>query len=100
MGMYGLSGTIKARPGQREPLVAMLLDGIGDMPGCLGYVVAMDSMDPDSLWINEVWDSVESHRASLDLPAVRALIDRARPLIAGFGHRIETRPVGGLGLAS
>ncbi len=41
------------------------------MPGCLSYVVARDPKDPDAIWITEVWDSKESHAASLQLPAVR-----------------------------
>ena len=46
----------------------------------------------------EVWDSRDSHRASLQLPAVRATIARARPMIAGFESSTETEPVGGVGL--
>ena len=44
------------------------------------------------------WDSQHSHQASLALPAVQAAIAKARPLIAGFGERFETRPVAGPGL--
>jgi hypothetical protein len=33
------------------------------------------------------------------LPAVQAAIAKARPLIAGFSDRVETVPVGGVGLA-
>jgi hypothetical protein len=33
------------------------------------------------------------------LPAVQAAIAKARPLIAGFGERFETTPVGGYGLS-
>jgi hypothetical protein len=39
------------------------------------------------------------HRASLALPAVKDAIALGRPLIAGFGERIVTAPVGGHGLA-
>lgn len=96
--MYGLIGKMTAVPGQREALAAILLDAIMDMPGCLSYVVARDSADDNALWITEVWDSRESHKASLSLPSVQAAIARARPLIAGFSHRVETIPVGGHGL--
>lgn len=67
------------------------------MPGCLSYVVAMDPADGDALWITEVWDSAESHKASLTLPEVKAALQAGRPLISGFGERFETRPVGGFG---
>lgn len=96
--MYGLIGSFKAAPGQRDALLAILLGNVGDMPGCLSYVVAEDPKDPDGVWVSEVWDSAESHTASLTIPAVKDAIARAMPLIAGFGEHIETRPVGGHGL--
>jgi len=87
-----------AAPGQRDALIAILLEGIGGMPGNLSYIVATDPVDENAIWITEVWDSAESHRASLSLPAVREAITRARPLIAGFGDSVTTEPVGGVGL--
>ena len=96
--MYGLIGKIRAQPGQRDALAAILLRGTASMPGCLSYIIAADAADPDALWVTEVWDSAESHRASLLLPAVQAAIAEGRPLIAGFGERFETEPLGGLGL--
>lgn len=94
--MYGLIGQMMATPGQRETLVAILAEGTEAMPGCLSYVVAHDGENPDAIWITEVWDSKESHAASLKLPAVQAAIGKARPIIAGFGHRFETTPVAGV----
>lgn len=96
--MHGLIGKMRCQPGQRDALIAILLEGTGAMPGCLSYVVAKDPVDADAIWITEVWDSRASHRASLQLPAVRAAIQRARPLIAGFENGQETIPVGGIGL--
>lgn len=96
--MYGLIGKMLAAPGQREPLIAILLEGVAAMPGCLSYIIARDPADQDEIWVTEVWDSEESHRASLALPAVQGAIARARPLIAGFGERFVTEPVGGHGL--
>ena len=98
--MYGLIGRMRAQPGKRAELAAILLEGTGDMPGCLSYIVAEDPADADALWITEVWDNAESHRASLSLPAVQAAIARGRPLIAGFDSQTETRPLGGAGLAA
>jgi quinol monooxygenase YgiN len=97
--MYGLIGKMKVVPGQRDALAEILLQGLQEMPGCLSYVVAHDPADADALWITEVWDSQASHQASLSLPAVQQAISRGRPLIAGFGERFETMPVGGHGLA-
>ncbi|HEX7087641.1 MAG TPA: putative quinol monooxygenase [Vicinamibacterales bacterium] len=96
--MYGLIGKMKAVAGQREALIRILLEGTQGMPGCLSYVIARDPGDPDGIWITEVWDSRESHAASLNLPAVQEAISRGRSLIAGFGERFETEPVGGVGL--
>ena len=96
--MYGLIGQLQVVPGQRDALIAILLDGVSGMPGCLSYVVAQDTTDPDAIWITEVWDSQETHQASLSLPSVQKAIARGRPLIAGFGVRFETTPAGGHGL--
>lgn len=96
--MYGVIGKVIAEEGSRDELAAILLDGIGGMPGCLSYVVAADSEDPDALWVTEVWDSEESHRSSLSLPAVEEAIEKGRPLISRFGERHVTAPLGGHGL--
>ncbi|WP_374470525.1 putative quinol monooxygenase [Phenylobacterium sp.] len=98
--MYGLIGKMLAKPGQRDALVAILMDGTGAMPGCRSYVIARDPTNADAIWITEVWDSQASHQASLQLPAVQQAIAKARPIIAGFGERFETEPVGGHGLAT
>ncbi|HEY7769790.1 putative quinol monooxygenase [Longimicrobium sp.] len=97
--MYGLIAKMSAVPGQRDALAAILLDGTDAMPGCLSYVIAADPGDGDALWMTEVWDTRESHQASLSLPGVQAAIAKGRPLIAGFSNRVETVPLGGQGLA-
>jgi quinol monooxygenase YgiN len=96
--MYGLIGKMTARTGKRDALASMLLDATESMPGCLSYVIATDPADPDALWITEVWDSAASHKASLGLPAVQALITKAQPLIVNVSNRVETVPIGGYGL--
>jgi quinol monooxygenase YgiN len=98
--MYGLIGKMTAVAGQRDALVAILLEGVAGMPGCLSYVVAHDPADADAIWITEVWDSEASHAASLTLPSVREAIARGRPLIAGFGEHTVTAPIGGHGLGA
>lgn len=96
--MYGLIGKMVAAPGQRAALIEILLDGTTGMPGCRSYIVAADPGDADAIWITEVWDDEASHKGSLSLPAVQAAIGKARPIIAGFGERFVTTPVGGVGL--
>ena len=95
--MYGLIGKMKAVSGKRDPLIKILIEGIAGMPGCQSYVVAKDPIDSDAIWITEVWSSQEYHQASLSLPSVQNAITIGKPLIAGFGERFETIPVGGLG---
>lgn len=96
--MYGLIGKMLAVPGQRDALVSVLLEGTSAMPGCLSYIIAADPADANAIWITEVWESEANHKASLSLPAVQAAIAKGRPLIAGFGERFVTTPVGGVGL--
>ena len=93
---YGLIGQMLSAPGKRDAVVAILTEATGAMPGCLSYIVALDTANPDAIWITEVWDSKDSHAASLKLPAVRAAIAKARPIIAGFPHSFETTPVAGI----
>ncbi|MDR7221832.1 putative quinol monooxygenase [Aminobacter aminovorans] len=96
--MFGLIGKMRAQAGKRDELLAILLGSSSAMPGCLSYVIAKDPADADAIWISEVWDSSESHKASLQLPEVQAAIKQAMPIIAGFDTSIETEPVGGFGL--
>jgi quinol monooxygenase YgiN len=76
--MYGLIGRILAQPGKRRELAEILVPGEGGMPGCLSYIVAEDPEVPDALWVTEVWESRDAHRASLQLPRCRLRLPRAR----------------------
>lgn len=93
--MYGLIGQIIAAPGHREMLANILIEATTSMPGCRSYIIALDSTNPDAIWVTEVWDSAEAHKASLMLPDVQQAIAAARPCIAGFGTRHETTPLAG-----
>jgi quinol monooxygenase YgiN len=96
--MYGLIGKMMTVPGKRDELIAILLEGVAGMPGCLSYIIARDPTDANAIWITEVWDSQSSHKDSLSLPSVKQAIVKGKPLIAGFGERFVTEPVGGYGL--
>ena len=78
--------------------LTLIRESTGDMPGCRSYIIATDPSDENAIWVTEVWDNEASHKASLSLPAVKNAIARARPMIAGFGERFVTTPVGGHGL--
>lgn len=97
--MYGLIGKLMSVPGKRDGLISILMENATKMPGCLNYIIAKDATDANAIWVTEVWDSQESHKASLSLPAVQQAIARAKPIIGGFGERFVTEPVGGQGIA-
>ena len=86
--MHGLIGKITVKPGTRDQFLRLMLSGLDGMPGCLSYIVANDPARADTVWVTEVWESEAHHRASLQLPAVKAAIAGAMPLIDGF----ETSP--------
>ena len=97
--MFGLIGKMRAQPGMRDSLLEILTSSTGGMPGCLSYVIAKAEDDEDVIWITEVWDTEESHKASLSLPQVQQAISKARPLIAGFESHVRTAPIRGVGAA-
>lgn len=96
--MYGLIGKMTVQPGHRDELVRILIDGVSGLPGCLSYIVAVDPLEPETIWITEAWQSKEAHGASLMLPSVRDAISKGRPMIAGMSRVAETVPAGGHGL--
>ena len=94
--MFGMIGKMRATPGKRAELIAILGDSTEAMPGCLSYIVAEDASDPDGIWITEVWDNETNHKASLQLPSVQSAITKARPIIAGFDMSVKTTPIAGI----
>ncbi len=96
--MYGLIGKIIAVSDARDELASVLVNGISGMPGCLSYVVAHDSKDKNAIWVTEVWENQDKHRASLSLKSVQEAISLGKPLIESFAERHETIPLGGQGL--
>lgn len=96
---YGLINKFRAVAGKRDALAALMLPKPGEtLPGCLSFVVANDPADADVLWITEVWESAAAHKASLDLPDVKASIKTGMPMIAEFLLHAETAVIGGIGL--
>lgn len=81
-------GTLGAVPGKRDELVAHLTQRTDQLAdgGCLAYEVGVSDEAPDTVYVVELWQSAEAHRASLELAEVRAAIEAARPLLSGeFG---------------
>jgi quinol monooxygenase YgiN len=99
--MYGMAGKITANTGQRNTLVAALLEAAAvmeEMEGCKLYLVSLSPTDPDAIWITEVWSDQKAHQASLANEEIRAIIARNRPLIAAM-EGVELEPVGGKGIS-
>jgi quinol monooxygenase YgiN len=96
--LYGLIAKLTSVPNKREELMAILIEGTREMPGCFSYVVAKDAADENTIWVTEIWDNVTSHDASFSLPAVKNCIAQGKHLIAGFERIAATNPIGGVGL--
>jgi quinol monooxygenase YgiN len=100
--MFGMHGCINAQPGAGDALAAILLeaaDAAHNNPSCVLYFVSRSDEDDDAIWVTEAWTDREAHEAALADEATKAMIARARPLIAGFSGRSDFRPVGGKGLS-
>ncbi|MGW7575731.1 putative quinol monooxygenase [Streptomyces sp. NPDC054765] len=98
---YGYQATMKARPGHRDEVIAILLRGTDGLraAGCRLYAVGVaDATDPDLIWVNELWDTKEQHDASLLLPETKAAIAEALPLLTGEFTGQELSVVGGVGV--
>lgn len=97
---YGIVGKFSAESGRRDQLLEHLLRAaelLEANPDCIHYVVST-AEDPDAVWVSEVWTDRFAHEASLEHKDIRALIERARPLIAGVSDRVELTVCGGKGL--
>lgn len=101
MTRFGLHGKLMAHPGHRDALAHILLDAakvVSALPACEIYVVSTDEKDPAAIYVTEVWTSEADHKASLQMPEVRALIEKGRPMVAGFGESTRLVALGGHGL--
>ncbi len=99
---FGLYSKIRSQAGQRDELVAVLLDAaavLQQVSGCQLYIVSVSATEPETVWVTEAWRSQADHEASLTREDVRPILMRGRPLIAGF-ERIEIEPIGGKGLST
>ena len=99
---YGYIGSMRARAGSRDDVIAILLSGSDGLraAGCQLYAVSTDPADGDVIWVTEIWDSPGHHDASLRLPETRAAIGQAMPMLTGEFTRQELVVVGGLGVRS
>jgi len=97
---YGLFGKFSAQPGRRDDLVTSLLEAaklLERNAGCIQYIVST-SDEPEAVWVCELWTNAAAHDASLEPEDIQALIQKARPLIAGMSDQTQLAVQGGKGL--
>ena len=82
---YAHVGSLQAQPGKRDAVVEILtrLDPDLVAAGCLLYEVGIRDGEPDTVYAMELWESSEAHKASLQLPSVKAAIDEVVPMLTG-----------------
>lgn len=90
---------MRAQPGRRDDVVKLLLRDQSPLAeiGCRSYLVGTNDEHPDMIYVSEVWDSKDAHAASLQLPAVKAAIAEAMPMLTGEFTGHEYTIAGGLG---
>lgn len=97
---FGMQVVMTAAPEKGEELARLMLEAsklVSKLKGCQTYIVQISTSEKDTVLITEVWDSAEDHQASLSIPKIRELIDKARPLIISVSHH-TAKPLGGLGI--
>lgn len=93
---YGLIGKLTAIPGERDTLLAILLEAAEAMQQestCEVYRVNV-SLDDDSIVVYEVWESQNAHEQSISLETTKTLIERARPVLAKIERLAVFEPKG------
>jgi quinol monooxygenase YgiN len=78
-------GSLETKPGQRDAVLSILVRPMAGLKeaGCLLYEVGVNDAVPDTVFVCELWESAEAHRASLELESVQAAIEEAMPLLTG-----------------
>jgi quinol monooxygenase YgiN len=100
--MYLFQGKFNTKAGQADELVRILLEAsniVSAVKGCKVYAISKDARDPTAVYVTEIWASKEDHDNSLNTEGIRALINKALPLLDELptpGQELEV--VGGAGI--
>lgn len=100
MAAFGMYVKMRAVKGRRDELVDLMLEAarlMSAVNGCILYLVHKVPDEARAVCVTEFWKTADAHARSLELPEVKALIKRARPLIAGI-EQTTLAPIGGRGL--
>jgi len=87
--------------GKSDELLQILLnaaEALKILDECEIYIVNKSKSEPEVIWVTEVWTNVEAHKRSLLLEESKAMIERAKTLIAGI-EATEILPIGGKGIS-
>ena len=78
-------GFLGVKPGHRDAVVEILIRSNPELKaiGCVSYEVGINSDFPNTVFIAELWQSLEAHQESLGLPSVQAAIKEAMPFLSG-----------------
>ena len=98
MNRYSTNGKLIAKNGKGQELLDILLEAseaMSDVDDCYCYIVGMNSDDPNAVYVFEVWEDESAHKASLELPAVKQLIQKAMPIIDGMDNSPDLTIYGG-----
>jgi quinol monooxygenase YgiN len=98
---YSINGYITAVSGKREELLNYLLEAANEMKhleNCQCYIVGTNDDESDNVYVFEVWDNEEAHKASLTMPVFQNLIKKAKPIIARLKSFPDLRIHGGKGI--
>lgn len=101
MSKYGLYGKFTLKEGERDTLVDILMEAsqsMKDLAECELYLVNTSDVEPNSVFVYEVWSNENAHQASLSLESTQTLIKRAKPIITGMERISTLKPVGGKGI--
>jgi quinol monooxygenase YgiN len=101
MSKFGIYVKFTAHNGKRDTLVEALMDAstlMQNFRDCELYIVNISEAESDVVWVSEVWSNKKAHEDSLKIEQIKAIIQRAMPLIAGI-EQIKIIPVGGKGLS-
>lgn len=98
MPKFAMFAKVIAKPGQRDAVLEILLAASREhMTGCEMYIVNTAPSQPDEVYVYEAWETQADHDSSLTIDGVRVLVEKAKPLIAGF-EGIKLDVIGGKGL--